>query len=117
MNIHNFFSQLETTTWRFHFTEFCQREVVVEGGSVKTVTRVVFHGTGILRVWIPTSIIFREKHRQLQSNSRLTRIESKAFSFSSLQSIVIPRSVPFIDGSAFLGVTWSEIKSCHHDLN
>jgi predicted metal-binding protein len=39
----------------------------------------------------------------------LTRIESKAFYQSSLQSIVIPRNVQFIDGSAFIGVTLSSI--------
>jgi hypothetical protein len=39
----------------------------------------------------------------------LTRIESEAFSYSSLQSIVIPRNVRFIDGSAFIGVTLSSI--------
>jgi hypothetical protein len=41
--------------------------------------------------------------------SSLTRIESKAFYHSSLQSIVIPRSVQFIDGSAFIGLTLSSI--------
>jgi hypothetical protein len=35
------------------------------------------------------------------SNSRLTRIESKAFSYSSLQSIVIPRNVEILDSSCF----------------
>jgi predicted metal-binding protein len=40
-----------------------------------------------------------------ESNSRLRRIESFAFSYSSLQSIVIPKNVQFIDGSAFIGVT------------
>jgi hypothetical protein len=44
-----------------------------------------------------------------ESNSRLTRIELFAFSGSSLQSIVIPRNVEFIDGSAFVGVTSSSI--------
>jgi hypothetical protein len=44
-----------------------------------------------------------------ESNSRLTRIESESFSFSSLESIVIPRNVEFIDGSAFVGVTLSSI--------
>jgi hypothetical protein len=44
-----------------------------------------------------------------ESNSHLTWIESEAFSYSSLQSIVIPRNVRFIDGSAFLGVTFSSI--------
>jgi hypothetical protein len=39
----------------------------------------------------------------------LTRIESEIFSYASLQSIVIPRNVRFIDGSAFIGVTLSSI--------
>jgi hypothetical protein len=40
-------------------------------------------------------------------NSRLTRIESDAFSDSSLQSIVIPSNVCFINASAFVGVNLS----------
>jgi hypothetical protein len=40
-----------------------------------------------------------------ESNSHLTRIESEAFSYSSLQSIVIPRNVRFIDSSAFTDLT------------
>jgi predicted nucleotidyltransferase len=44
-----------------------------------------------------------------ESNSHLTRIESAAFRASSLQSIVIPRNVRFIDGSAFIDVTLSSI--------
>jgi hypothetical protein len=39
----------------------------------------------------------------------LARIESGAFSHSLLQSIVIPRSVQFIDGSAFIDVPLSSI--------
>jgi hypothetical protein len=39
----------------------------------------------------------------------LTRIESEAFSDSSLQSIVIPRNVQFIDGSAFIDGTFPSI--------
>jgi hypothetical protein len=39
----------------------------------------------------------------------LTRIASEAFYESSLQSIVIPQNVQFIEGSAFLGVTLSSI--------
>jgi hypothetical protein len=38
-----------------------------------------------------------------ESNSRLTRIESNAFSSSSLQSIVIPRGVKILDSSCFSG--------------
>jgi hypothetical protein len=39
-----------------------------------------------------------------ESNSRLIRIESSPFSFSSLQSIEIPRNVQCIDDSAFEGI-------------
>jgi hypothetical protein len=39
-----------------------------------------------------------------ESNSRLLRIGSNAFAYSSLQSIVIPSQVQSIDGSAFCGV-------------
>jgi predicted metal-binding protein len=44
-----------------------------------------------------------------ESNSRLTRIERFAFSNSSLQSIVIPSKIQFIDGSAFIDVNLSFI--------
>jgi hypothetical protein len=49
-----------------------------------------------------SSIIF-------ESSSCLTRTGSEAFYESSLQSIVIPRNVQFIDVSAFIGVTLSSI--------
>jgi hypothetical protein len=39
----------------------------------------------------------------------LTRIESKAFSLSSVQSIILPRSVRFIDGFAFVATTITSI--------
>jgi hypothetical protein len=42
-----------------------------------------------------------------EPNSRLTGIESEACLFSSVQSMVIPRNVQFIDGSAFIDVTLS----------
>jgi hypothetical protein len=44
-----------------------------------------------------------------ESPSRLKRIESLAFSSSSLRAIVIPRSVQFINGSTFCDV---ELSSC-----
>jgi uncharacterized protein YuzB (UPF0349 family) len=44
-----------------------------------------------------------------ESNSRLRRIESFAFSSSSIKSIEIPRSVQFIDGSAFAGLSLSSL--------
>jgi hypothetical protein len=37
-------------------------------------------------------------------DSQLTRIESKAFCYASLDSIIIPQNVSFIDGSAFSAV-------------
>jgi hypothetical protein len=49
-----------------------------------------------------SSIIF-------ESNSHLRRIESEAFSYSSLQSMIIPRNVQFIDVSAFIDVTLSSV--------
>jgi hypothetical protein len=49
------------------------------------------------------------KSVSFESNSRLTGIESHAFSSSSLESIVIPRLTQFIDGSAFQGVKRSSI--------
>jgi hypothetical protein len=44
-----------------------------------------------------------------ESNSRLARIEFRAFASSSLQSIVIPCGVQFIDGSAFRNMELSSI--------
>jgi hypothetical protein len=44
-----------------------------------------------------------------KSLSNLTRIESRAFSRLSFQSIIIPRNVEFIDGPTFIGVTLSSI--------
>jgi hypothetical protein len=56
----------------------------------------------------------QETHRWVEppmfkSNSQLTRIQSEIILFSSLQSILIPRNVRFIDGSAFIDVTLSSI--------
>jgi hypothetical protein len=39
-----------------------------------------------------------------ESNSHLKRIESSAFEYSSLHSIITPHGVQFIDGSAFYNV-------------
>jgi hypothetical protein len=53
---------------------------------------------------IETNSLSRCKSLQqvsFESNSRLTRIESHAFSNSSLHSILIPRDVRLTDGSAF----------------
>jgi hypothetical protein len=45
------------------------------------------------------------------SNSGLTGIESDSFSYSKLQSVVIPVNVSCIDGSAFSGVNSCDILS------
>jgi hypothetical protein len=44
-----------------------------------------------------------------ESDSHLSRIESRTFSDSSLHSIVIPRGVRFIDGSAFQDLNLSSL--------
>jgi hypothetical protein len=99
-------------------TKLYERRVVVRGGSIKTITLSGLSNTKILRVWIPNSIIFlnwnrptewfgiRKGHELLQSivfesNSHLIRIESEAFSPSSLQSILIPRNVEILGSKCF----------------
>jgi hypothetical protein len=44
-----------------------------------------------------------------ESNSRLTTIEALVFASTSAQSIVLPRSVRFIDGSAFCHTKFSSV--------
>jgi hypothetical protein len=44
-----------------------------------------------------------------ESHSRLERIEESAFRGSGLQSIVIPRDVAFVDGSAFIRVSLDSV--------
>jgi uncharacterized protein YuzB (UPF0349 family) len=95
-------------------TKSPERRIVVESGSVKTATFSAFTSAQALQVWIPNSIVILKGYSQLQfiifeSNSQLTQIESKAFSSSSLQSTAIPRTVQFINGSAFIDVTLSSI--------
>jgi hypothetical protein len=41
-----------------------------------------------------------------ENDSQLHRIESDPFSGSTLKSIIIPRDVDFINGSAFSGIGW-----------
>jgi hypothetical protein len=67
------------------------------------------------RFWIPQSfeaVSFRKSRYQqslssitFESDSRLKRIESKVFSFSSLQSTVIPRNVESLCSSCFFEVS------------
>jgi hypothetical protein len=107
-------------------TKFYERRVIVKGGSINTVTHCTLSNTEILGGWIPNSIIFLNWHRPddelgfvkepvalqsivFESNSRLTRIESKIFSKSSLQSILIPRNVEILGSNCSLISTSTEI--------
>jgi hypothetical protein len=47
--------------------EFYQRRVVVRYGFVETVTLSRQTGDGILRVWLPKSIVFLKADKQVQS--------------------------------------------------
>jgi hypothetical protein len=102
-------------------TKFYERRVVVKSGSINTVILSALRALGnaeIQRVWIPDSIIILNWHRPtgqfdiatkhlalksivFESNSHLTRIESKAFSKSSLQSILIPRNIEILGSKCF----------------
>jgi hypothetical protein len=102
-------------------TKFYERRVVVESGSINPVTLctlITLSNTEILRVWIPSSIIFlnwprptdpngfQKEHGLLkwilfESNSCLTRIESKTFPSSSLESILIPSNVEILGSRCF----------------
>jgi hypothetical protein len=100
-------------------TKCYERRVTAIGGSINTVTHCALSNTEILRVWIPNSIIFLngprstgpdsigKKHGALksivfESNSRLTQIELGIFSYSSLESILIPRNVEILGSICFL---------------
>jgi hypothetical protein len=99
-------------------TEFYERRIVVSGGSINTVTLCALCNPAIVRVWIPNSIIFLNKHRPIvefgitkepeslelivfESNSRLPRIDCHEFDQSSLQSIAIPSNVEILGSYCF----------------
>jgi hypothetical protein len=89
----------------------CQRRIVVEKGKFKSpsINSVVYSNPG--RVWFDGSIpilphrLFRTSPRlssvSFESNSRLLRIGSEAFSESSLRSILIPRNVEILCSDCF----------------
>jgi hypothetical protein len=100
-------------------TEFYERRVIVNCGSINKVRQCALCNTEILRVWISDSIMFlnwsqpcdrsgiMKKYAPLrsivfESNSHLTRIESFAFSSSSLQSILIPHNVEILESNCVL---------------
>jgi hypothetical protein len=92
------------------------RRLVVSDGSVRWIAELrwfFLDGMGVaVRAWIPKTISImppklfnhlRCLHSILfESFSRLTRFGSSAFSRSSLQSIVIPRSVEVLCSKCFL---------------
>jgi hypothetical protein len=90
------------------------RRIFVRNRSIDVVALLQQRSASTPRVWVSESILpvcadsFKgsKKFRSISfgSNSRFTRIESKAFSQSSLQSIMIPSQVQSINGSAFLRV-------------
>jgi hypothetical protein len=96
-------------------THYCERRLLVQEGSVDNIVRLQdFSAAGfrdIVQAWIPESItVLPPKHFagfvrfqsiSFEINSRLTRIESNAFSNSLLQSIMIPRSVEILGSSCF----------------
>jgi hypothetical protein len=45
--------------------EFSQRRVIVASGTVETVTFSAQSDAGIMRVWIPESIVFFKAHQEL----------------------------------------------------
>jgi hypothetical protein len=87
-------------------TDFYERRIVVTDGSINTITRSTLSDPEIERVWIPHSILNLNWRWQIdsvvfESNSRLTRIESEAFLYASLESILIPSNVEIFGSYCF----------------
>jgi hypothetical protein len=92
--------------------QFYQRRLYVQNGSIeKLLVLPKLSPLEIIRAWIPDSIAilklnsFKDYQNlhwiSFESNSQLTRIESNAFSSSSLQSILIPSTVQILDSKCF----------------
>jgi hypothetical protein len=100
------------------FNRAYYRRIVVWDGFVKGLGRCKQESLSISRAWIPESISmviagyfgrFRQFDRiTFEIRSRLTQIESRAFSSSSLESIVIPMSVELLRSSCF---SWCALRS------
>jgi hypothetical protein len=87
-------------------TKFDERRIVVGHDLVKTMALSTPDSAQILRAWISNSAVLPKLHRRIESivfesKSRLIRIESSAFSSSSLRSIWIPSSVEILGSSCF----------------
>jgi hypothetical protein len=79
-------------------------ELLCKDGSIEMITLSGLSVFRILRFRLPNLIAFLKEYQGLvlivfESNSRLTRIESKAF--SSLQSILIPSSEEILGSECF----------------
>jgi hypothetical protein len=89
----------------------CHRRVIVRDGLIDVTTLSRQQSTLIVRAWIPASIPIvpvecfsgMEQFHSIsfEGDSRLTRIQSRAFSNSSLRSIMIPCSVEILGPSCF----------------
>jgi hypothetical protein len=87
------------------------RRIVVENGSTRYILILDSKNRGSRRVLIPGSItvlaadyLYQIRETEIitfESQTRLTRIESEAFSSSSFESIEIPRNVEILGSSCF----------------
>jgi hypothetical protein len=92
-------------------TVVCNRRIVVRDGSIEGVALLQQQSSSTTRAWVSESILrvcaaafkWNKKCHSIsfESKSRLMRIESNAFSYSSLQSIVIPNSVEILGSFCF----------------
>jgi hypothetical protein len=89
----------------------CQRRIVVESGTAQSASIQTGLYRDPARVWfnesmsvLPNHLFHRSKTLDFvsfESNSRLTRIGSHAFSFSPLHSILIPRNCQILCSDCF----------------
>jgi hypothetical protein len=94
-------SQISPILWEIS-DEFCPRIIVVDG-MIMSVSAVANPHFSAIRLWIPSPIFFIASEcfydsKQFQflvfeNVSMLRRIESKAFSKTTLKSVVILKSV------------------------
>jgi hypothetical protein len=87
------------------------RRKIVKGGSMEAMLTLIPDTSPLSRVWIPGSIKIlsancfkgcgRLQSLLCESPSQLIRIESSAFSSSSLRSIEIPRNLEMLGSSCF----------------
>jgi hypothetical protein len=111
--LHSSAQRLKTTRKQKKNEIHLIRRKVVEDGSVKDVLHLSRVNTEFALTWIPDSFyslgqkLWNASHKiqsiLFESDSQLIRIDSYAFSSSSLQSIEIPRNVEILGSSCFCG--------------